>query len=45
MTSRKALARFGTITSLVSSPTSIFGSFIGADASVRIIQVKGQFVF
>ncbi len=36
---------FGTITSLVSSPTSIFGSFIGADASVRIIQVKGQFVF
>jgi len=36
---------FGTITSLVSSPTSIFGGFVGADASVRIIQLKAQFVF
>jgi hypothetical protein len=36
---------FGTITSLVSSPTSIFGGFVGADASVRIIQVKAQLVF
>ena len=38
---------FGTITSLVSSPTSIFGAFafVGADASVRIIQLKAQFVF
>jgi len=36
---------FGTITNLVSSPTSIFGGFVGADASVRIIQLKAQFVF
>jgi hypothetical protein len=36
---------FGTITNLVSAPTSILGSFVGADASGRIIQVKAQFVF
>ena len=36
---------FGTITSLVSAPTSIFGSFVGADASVRIIQLRAQLVF
>jgi hypothetical protein len=36
---------FGTIISLVSSPTSIFGGFVGADASPRIIQIKAQFVF
>ena len=36
---------FGTIFSVVSSPTSIFGGFVGADASVRIIQLKAQFVF
>ncbi len=36
---------FGNIFSLVSSPTSIFGGFVGADASVRIIQLKAQFVF
>jgi Carboxypeptidase regulatory-like domain len=36
---------FGTINNLVSAPTSILGSFVGADASVRIIQVRGQFVF
>lgn len=36
---------FGTITNLVSVPTSILGSFVGADASGRIIQVRGQFVF
>jgi Carboxypeptidase regulatory-like domain/TonB dependent receptor len=36
---------FGTINSLVSAPTSILGSFVGADASGRIIQIRGQFVF
>lgn len=36
---------FGTITNLVSPPTSILGSFVGADASARIIQVRAQFVF
>ena len=36
---------FGTITNLVSTPTSILGSFVGADASARIIQVRAQFVF
>jgi hypothetical protein len=36
---------FGTIINLVSSPTSIFGGFVGADASPRIIQLRAQFVF
>jgi len=36
---------FGTITNLVSVPTSILGSFVGADASPRIIQLRAQFVF
>ena len=36
---------FGTITNLVSAPTSILGSFVGADASGRIIQLRAQFVF
>jgi hypothetical protein len=36
---------FGQIFSVVSSTTSIFGGLVGADASVRIIQVKAQFVF
>ena len=36
---------FGTIQELVSAPTSIFGSFVGADASVRIIQLRAQIVF
>jgi hypothetical protein len=36
---------FGTINNLVSTPTSILGSFVGADASPRIIQVRGQLVF
>lgn len=35
----------GVITSTVSTPTSIFGSFIGGDASPRIIQLKASFVF
>ena len=36
---------FGTIINMVSPPTSILGAFNGADASGRIIQVRGQFVF
>ena len=36
---------FGTIISLVSAPTSIFGAFLGADASPRIAQLRAQFVF
>lgn len=36
---------FGTINNLVSPPTSILGAFVGADASGRIIQVRGQLVF
>ena len=36
---------FGTINNLVSAPTSILGSFVGADASGRIIQLRAQFVF
>jgi hypothetical protein len=36
---------FGTIQSAVSPPTSILGSFLGGDASPRLIQVKAQFVF
>jgi hypothetical protein len=36
---------FGTINNLVSAPTSILGSFVGSDASGRIIQLRAQFVF
>jgi len=36
---------FGLITSTVGSPTSIFGSFLGADASSRIVEIKAQFTF
>jgi hypothetical protein len=36
---------FGSIINLVSPPTSILGSFVGADASGRIVQVKAQIVF
>jgi len=35
---------FGSIINLVSPPTSILGSFVGA-ASGRIIQLKAQLVF
>jgi hypothetical protein len=38
-------ATFGIINTLVSTPTSLLGSFVGADASPRIIQLKAQFVF
>lgn len=36
---------FGQIVSLVSAPTSILGSFVGADASPRIIQLRAQLTF
>jgi hypothetical protein len=36
---------FGQITSTVSTPTSIFGAYLGGDASPRIIQLKGTFIF
>jgi len=36
---------FGTIVNTVSVPTSIFGSFLGGDASPRIIQVRGTLTF
>jgi Carboxypeptidase regulatory-like domain/TonB-dependent Receptor Plug Domain len=36
---------FGTIQSQVNPPTSILGSFLGGDASPRLIQVKGQITF
>jgi hypothetical protein len=35
----------GTINSLVSTPTSILGSFLGGDAAPRLIQLKGNFTF
>jgi outer membrane receptor protein involved in Fe transport len=36
---------FGTITSTVNTPTSILGSFLGGDASPRLIQVKAELKF
>jgi carboxypeptidase family protein len=36
---------FGTIQSLVNPPTSILGSFLGGDASPRLIQLKAEFKF
>jgi hypothetical protein len=36
---------FGTIVSTVNTPTSVLGSFLGGDASPRIIQLKGTFTF
>jgi hypothetical protein len=36
---------FGTIISTVNTPTSILGSFLGGDASPRIIQFKGSLTF
>lgn len=40
-----ASSLFGLTTSLVSPPTSILGSFLGGDASPRLIQLKAQIVF
>jgi hypothetical protein len=36
---------YGTVQSLVNPPTSILGSFLGGNASPRLIQVKAQLVF
>lgn len=36
---------FGEILNTVSSPTSIFGSFLGGDGSPRLLQLKAQFTF
>src|SRR5205807_926796 len=38
-------ARFGLVTRTVNTPTSILGSFLGGDASPRLIQLKAQFNF
>jgi outer membrane receptor protein involved in Fe transport len=39
------VASFGTVESTVSVPTSVYGSFLGGDASPRIIQLKAKFDF
>ena len=36
---------FGQVTSTVNVPTSILGSFLGGDASPRLIQLHGEFTF
>lgn len=36
---------FGTVTQTASSPTSVFGSFLGGDSSPRILQLKATFQF
>lgn len=36
---------FGFVQRTVSVPTSVFGSFLGGDASPRILQLKGSFTF
>jgi hypothetical protein len=36
---------FGTVQSMVSPPTSILASFLGGDASSRMIQLKGSLTF
>lgn len=38
-------SQFGSIINTVSPPTSIFGSFLGADASPRLIQVRATLSF
>jgi hypothetical protein len=37
--------QFGSILTTVATPTSIFGSFLGGDASPRALQIKGQITF
>ncbi len=37
--------QFGSIVRTVATPTSIFGSFLGADASPRSLQIKAQVIF
>jgi hypothetical protein len=36
---------FGTIIHTVNTPTSIFGSFLGGDASPRAIQLRAEIQF
>ncbi len=38
-------ASFGMVTSTASVPTSVFGSFLGGDASPRILQLKANITF
>ena len=38
-------ARFGLVTRTVNTPTSILGSFLGGDASPRLIQLKMELKF
>ena len=38
-------AQFGTIVQTVGPPTSIFGSFLGGDASPRALQIRAQLTF
>jgi hypothetical protein len=38
-------SEFGQIQDTASSPTSVFGSFLGANASARILQLKASFEF
>lgn len=38
-------SQFGQIIQTISSPTSIYGSGLGADASPRVIQLQAKFVF
>jgi len=40
-----ASSTFGTITSTVNAPTSIYGSFLGADASPRLLQTSVKLTF
>ena len=37
--------QFGSSLRTVATPTSIFGSFLGADASPRALQIRAQFLF
>jgi hypothetical protein len=37
--------KFGVVTRTVNTPTSILGSFLGGDASPRLIQLKAEFKF
>jgi len=36
---------FGTISGMVNSPTSPYGTFLGFDSSVRVVQLSGKIVF
>jgi hypothetical protein len=38
-------SHFGQVRGTVNPPTSILGSFLGGDASVRLIQLTGKFNF